>query len=68
MTTTLKLSDIVPTTGGPAVTNQTLDSFRQNKWRFPDFPKPFKIGHANFYKRAELVAWKRKRDAVRKAK
>jgi hypothetical protein len=68
MPKTLKLSDYVPTTGGPGVTGQTLDTFRQNKWRFADFPKSFKIGNANFYNRAELVAWARKREAARKAR
>lgn len=46
----------------------TVDSFRAHLKRDPHAPKPFKIGQANFFKRADLEAFKRGRDAVHKAK
>lgn len=66
--TTLKLSDVVPTTEGPEVTGLTLDAFRAHMKRDPNAPQAFKIGFQNFYKRRELEAWNRKRHAVRNAK
>lgn len=66
MTTTLKLSDVVPTTEGPEVTGLTLDAFRAHMKRDESAPKPFKIGFQNFYRRAELVKWSR--DRARKTK
>lgn len=62
---TLTLADVVPTPEAPALLGMTLDSFRGQVKKDPRAPKAFKIGQANFYRRAELLAWKRKRDAVR---
>jgi hypothetical protein len=65
----MKFSDVVPATQAPKVAGvPTLDAFRAHMKRDPNAPKPFKIGFQNFYMRRELAAWKRKRDAARKAK
>ncbi|MCA1549349.1 hypothetical protein I6F36_21190 [Bradyrhizobium sp. BRP19] len=66
---TLSLSDVVPTAEAHVVAGcPTVDSFRKHMQRDPKAPAPFKIGLANFYQRADLLAWKRRRDAARKAK
>lgn len=58
---TLKLADVVPTTEAPQITGLSLDAFRAQIKRDRNAPEAFKIGHANFYKRADLARWARER-------
>jgi hypothetical protein len=67
MTKQLTLADVCSDPEGARVINESLDNFRALA-RKPGFPQAFKIGNLNFRKRAELEAYKRQRDAARKAK
>jgi hypothetical protein len=62
-----KLADVAPTPEAAVIVGETLDNFR-HRAREPGFPSSIKIGGVRFYNRRELAAWKRKRDAARKAK
>lgn len=61
-----KFADYAPTPEAATIVGETLDNFRHHARR-DGFPPSMKVGGALFYKRAELLAWKRQRDAARKA-
>jgi hypothetical protein len=59
-----KFADYAPTPEAALVVGETLDNFRHRAHEIASI----KVGGAKFYKRADLMAWKRQRDAARKAK
>lgn len=62
-----KLADVAPTPEAAVLIGASLDTFRYFT-KQSGFPSSIKIGGVRFYNRRELAAWKRKRDAARKAK
>ena len=65
MTAAPKFADYAPTPEAATIVGETLDNFRHHARR-EGFPQATKVGGALFYKRADLVRWKRDRDRVRK--
>jgi hypothetical protein len=67
MTTTIQFKDVCIDAEGAVLIGESLDNFRALA-RKPGFPKAEKVGGVNFRNRAALLAYKRQRDAARKAK
>lgn len=67
MATTISFKEVCPDSEGAALIGESLDNFRQLA-RKPGFPVAEKVGGVNFRKRSDLMAYKRQRDAGRKAK
>ncbi|MDN3278711.1 hypothetical protein QWJ07_30925 [Frankia sp. RB7] len=65
----VKFETLVPTHQAFGVAGfKTVDAFRMHMNRDPKAPRPVKIGHANFYQRADLETLKRRRTAATKSR
>lgn len=64
---TLRFEDVCHDAEGAQMIGESLDNFRQLA-RKPGFPAASKVAGVNWRKRADLLAYKAKRDAERRAK
>jgi hypothetical protein len=60
--------DLVSTAEAPAITGFSLDTIRAYRKTEPDFPAVArKVGNVNLFCRADLIAWKERHDARKRA-
>lgn len=60
----MKSNELITNIEASALTGLSLDTIRVYKCSDPQFPKvATKIGNANLYRRADVLAWKARREA-----
>lgn len=64
MKTAPKLADVAPSPEAAGLIGKSLDTFRYLA-KQPGFPSPVTISGVKFYSRAELAAWKAKRERAK---